>query len=109
MLVSGITDLDRASVAERRDRAPAERVEGCVMLSNEHEQFGFICYRVADMPTTPRVSSVQLPCAGCDAPIWVPMSAPSLLPKICIRCIDVPRNRPRDRKGLLWGTRAGGV
>ena len=80
------------------------------MLSNElsNEQLSFICYRVADMPT-PRSLAVQLPCAGCDAPLWVPVKSPSVPPKICIRCIDVPRTRPRDRKGLLWGTRAGGV
>jgi hypothetical protein len=68
------------------------------MLSNEHEQFSFICYRVADMPTTPRVSSVQLPCAGCDAPIWVPMSAPSLLPKICTRCLHTRLSMKTERQ-----------
>ena len=55
------------------------------MLSNEHKQFSFVCYRVADVPT-PRVSSVQKPCAGCGAPIWVPTKSPKGLPKICIRC-----------------------
>ena len=66
------------------------------MLSNEfsNEQLSFICYRVAAMPT-PRVLSQQWLCAGCDAPIWVPKKSPVALPKICIRCIDVPRNRPR--------------
>ena len=61
------------------------------MLSNEYEQLCFVCYRVADMPT-PGASSVPLLCAGCDVPIWVPVSAPCLLPKICIRCTgpDVP-------------------
>jgi hypothetical protein len=63
------------------------------MLSNEHEheyeheQLCFVCYRVVDMPT-PRVPSVQWPCAGCDAPIWVPKKSPVALPKICIRCTD---------------------
>jgi hypothetical protein len=57
------------------------------MLSNEYEQLCFICYRVADIPT-PRASAVQLPCAGCNAPIWVPVKSPSVPPKICIRCID---------------------
>jgi len=57
------------------------------MLSNEyeHEQLCFICYRVADMPT-PLVLSRQWPCAGCDAPIWVPKKSPVALPKICIHC-----------------------
>ena len=55
------------------------------MLSNEYEQLCFVCYRVVDMPT-PRVSSVQWPCAGYDAPIWVPKKSPVALPKICIRC-----------------------
>jgi hypothetical protein len=62
------------------------------VLSNEYKQlFSFVCYRVADVPT-PRVSSVQRPCAGCDAPIWIPMKSPTPLPKICIRCTgpDVP-------------------
>ena len=68
------------------------------MLSIEHEQICFICCRVADMPTTPRVSSVQLPCAGCDAPIWVPMSAPSLLPKICIRCLHTRLSMKPERQ-----------
>jgi hypothetical protein len=65
------------------------------MLSNEfsNEQLSFICYRVADMPTTPRVSSVRLPCTGCDAPIWVPVSAPSLLRKICTRCLHIRYSR----------------
>jgi hypothetical protein len=53
------------------------------MLSNElsNEQLSFICYRVADMPT-PRSLAVQLPCAGCDAPLWVPVKSPSVPPKI---------------------------
>ena len=61
------------------------------MLSNEHKQFSFICYRVADTPT-PRVSSVQRLCADCSAPIWVPMKSPVALLKICIHCTapDVP-------------------
>jgi hypothetical protein len=52
------------------------------MLSNEHEheQLCFVCYRVVDMPS-PRVPSVQWPCAGCDAPIWVPKKSPVALPK----------------------------
>jgi len=84
MLVFGITGLT-LGVAERRDRAPGE--QECVMLSNEHEQLCFVCYRVVDMPT-PRVPSVQWPCAGCDAPIWVPKKSPVAPPKICIRCTD---------------------
>jgi hypothetical protein len=61
------------------------------MLSNEYEQLCFICYRVADMPT-PQVLSRQWPCAGCDAPIWVPRKSPVALPKICTHCAgpDVP-------------------
>jgi hypothetical protein len=61
------------------------------MLSNEYEQLCFVCYRIADMPT-PRVSSVQWPCAGCDVPVWVPKKSPVALPKICIHCTgsDVP-------------------
>jgi hypothetical protein len=58
------------------------------MLSNEHLSNGhlcFVCYRVADMPT-PQVLSRQWPCAGCDAPIWVPKKSPVALPKICIHC-----------------------
>ena len=56
------------------------------MLSNEHSgQMCFVCYRVADMPT-PRVPSVQGPCVGCGAPIWVAKKSPTALPKICIRC-----------------------
>jgi hypothetical protein len=62
------------------------------MLSNEHEQLCFVCYRVADMPT-PRVSSVQWPCAGCDAPIWVPKKSPVALPKICIHCTGPDKSR----------------
>ena len=58
------------------------------MLSNEYEQLCFICYRVTDMPT-PQVLSRQWPCAGCDAPIWVPKKSPVALPKICIRCTDL--------------------
>ena len=63
-LVCGITDLTLGVMA-RRDRAPAEQAEECVMLSNEHEhkheQLCFVCYRVADMPT-PQVLSRQWPC-----------------------------------------------
>ena len=56
------------------------------MLSNEYnKQMCFVCYRVTDMPT-PRVPSVQRPCEGCDAPIWVAKKSPTALPKICIRC-----------------------
>ena len=74
------------------------------MLSNElsNEQLSFICYRVADIPT-PRASAVQLPCAGCNAPIWVLVKSPSVPPKICIRCIATPRNRPRDRRNHAAG------
>ena len=65
------------------------------MLSNEHkhkhEPMCFVCYRVVDM-STPRVPSVQWPCAGCDAPIWVPKKSPVALPKICIHC-TVPTSR----------------
>ena len=64
---------------------PPEQAEERVMLSNEYEQLCFVCYRVADAPT-PRVPSVQWPCAGCDVPIWVPKKSPVALPKICIHC-----------------------
>ena len=75
-----------ASVAERRNRAPAEQAEERVVFSTWHDdRMCFICYRVTDMPT-PRAPSVQRPCAGCGAPIWVAKKSPTALPKICIRC-----------------------
>jgi hypothetical protein len=56
------------------------------MLSNEYNgQMCFVCDRVADM-LTPRVPSIQRPCAGCGAPIWVAKKSSTAWPKICIRC-----------------------
>jgi hypothetical protein len=68
---------------------------------HKHEQLCFVCYRVVDMPT-PRVPSVQWPCASCDAPIWVPKKSPVALPKICIRCTgpDISTQPESDRRNL---------
>ena len=40
-----------------------------------------------EMPNaTLRSYHVSGPCAGCDAPIWVPRKSPVALPKICTHC-----------------------
>jgi hypothetical protein len=48
-----------------------------------------ICYRVENVPGLPPVLSNIMTCDGCHKPIWVALSSPADVRRICLQCAAI--------------------
>ena len=87
--------------SRRRDRVPPPEVktwQACAALGGQQREGGMhvereqrehlTCARISDQPR-PQVASYRASCASCGTRVWVAISSPIELMRLCLQCAEV--------------------